>query len=170
MNNNITHYDLCLINSDILRIKVVKFLYSFILRIHMKQTTKGIGNVMGRCTRCDKQSKTVFCDHCQMWSIVDQVTYDIIKKKKQILKMDNRDKAEKTFLKFLETKLSKKDAKKILNETMKEYDQNFLDSIRAKSEYSEKEALNFCRYILSRTPTNGASMRKIFDKLSEDLI
>ncbi len=50
MNNNIIQYDLYLINSDILRIKVVKFLYSFILRIHMKQTTMEIKKEMEALT------------------------------------------------------------------------------------------------------------------------
>jgi len=49
----------------------------------------------------------------------------------------------------------------------KEKNENFLLSIKAKEKYTEKEALDFCTYILSHTPSNGASMRKLFDKLSE---
>jgi len=49
----------------------------------------------------------------------------------------------------------------------KEKIENFLLSIKAKEEYTEKEALDFCSYILAHTPSNGASMRKLFEKLSE---
>lgn len=49
----------------------------------------------------------------------------------------------------------------------KEKNENYLLSIKAKSEYTEEEALDFCSYILSHTPSNAASMRKLFDRLSE---
>lgn len=125
-------------------------------------------DVIGVCSRCGKQSKTFFCKYCKMWSIVTPRTLEMLKKRKQILKMDDREKAEKTFAAFLKDKMDDKDdAKIILLETMKEYDQNYLDSICAKEKYTEKEALDFCSYILAHTPTNGASMRKLFDKLSE---
>jgi len=49
----------------------------------------------------------------------------------------------------------------------KEIIENFLLSLKDKKEYTEKEALDFCSYILAHTPSNGASMRKLFDKLSK---
>jgi len=128
-------------------------------------------DVIGVCSRCGKQGKTFFCEHCKMWSIVTPETLKMLKIRKQILKMDDREKAEKTFAEFLKDKMDDKDdAKIILMETMKEYDQNYLDSIRAKEKYTEKEALNFCSYILAHTPSNGASMRKLFEKLSERVL
>lgn len=125
-------------------------------------------DVIGVCSRCNKKSKTLFCEHCKMWSIVTPEGLKMLKKRKQILKMDDREKAEKTWAEYLKDKMDNEDdAKVIVSETMKEYDQNYLDSICAKPKYTEKEALNFCSYILAHTPSNGASMRKLFDKLSE---
>jgi len=56
-----------------------------------------------------------------------------------------------------ESKLSKSKQRDLLWKIICELNPNF----------TEKEALDFCSYILAHTPSNGATMRKLFEKLSE---